>query len=106
MVNENEESNAFYDIMLTDVDTQSRTFIEVKATDFEIKTRLRCHRGGDFAVKPGRGRLSNLASVWHGRWRGRTNCRDQQSRAIVARKEDWASVDYLDILVNSSMCDY
>jgi len=61
-VNENEESNAFYDIMLTDADTQSRTFIEVKATRFRDKNAFEMSPWEwDFAVKPS---VADAYQIW------------------------------------------
>ena len=61
-VSENEESNAFYDIMLTDADTQSRTFIEVKATRFRDKNAFEISPWEwDFAVKPS---VADAYQIW------------------------------------------
>ena len=61
-VNENEESNAFYDIMLIDPDSQSKTFIEVKATRFRDKNAFEISPWEwDFAVKP---EVADRYQIW------------------------------------------
>ena len=53
-VNEREESNAFYDIMLSNGESGERTFIEVKATRFRDKNAFEISPWEwDFATKPG-----------------------------------------------------
>ena len=61
-MNEIEESNSFYDIMLTDGDSHAKTFIEVKATRFRDKNAFEISPWEwDFAVKP---EVADRYQIW------------------------------------------
>ena len=61
-MNEIEESNSFYDLLLTDGDSHAKTFIEVKATRFRDKNAFEISPWEwDFAVKP---EVADRYQIW------------------------------------------